>query len=84
MLIQDENRNCISYGTLDNINMNRMGEFRDVRVTSSETINGKKTIWTVAFDAIAVVKKGDIFTIGIPHSVKTPTDPICEPQSCLE
>jgi len=64
--------------------MRRMGEFRSLSVTPSNTINGEASIWEVSFKAIAEVKKGDQFTIEIPYTIKTPTDPICTAVKCLQ
>jgi len=60
-----------------------MGEFRNLQVQSSNTVNGEKSIWTVSFDAIASVSKDDLFKLEIPSTIRTPTDPICEAIKCL-
>lgn len=64
--------------------MYRMGEFSNLRVVSSSTINGENSIWTVSFDAIAKVNEGDLFSLEIPSTIRTPTDPICVPEKCLK
>jgi hypothetical protein len=61
-----------------------MGEFSNLRVRSSSTINGENSIWTVSFDAIAKVETGDLFSLEIPSTIRTPTDPVCVPGKCLK
>jgi hypothetical protein len=46
-------------------------------------MNGKRTIWTVGFDAVAVVNDYDIFTLEIPMTIRTPSTPKCMPLDCL-
>ena len=83
MLTQDYDNRCISYGSLDNIQMNKMGEFRGLDIKTNNDKNGEQSTWTVEFEAIAVVHPGDLFTLQIPRTIKTPTDPICEAVKCL-
>jgi hypothetical protein len=64
--------------------MTRMGEFRKLKVETNNEKNGQSAIWTVSFDAIAKVENDDLFALKIPKTIKTPTDPICEPVSCIK
>ena len=51
MLTQDYNNRCISYGSLDNIQMDKMGEFSQLNILTNNDKNGAQSIWTVEFEA---------------------------------
>lgn len=61
-----------------------MGEFRELTVEPTNTVNGEPSVWKVSFKAIAEVREGDLFTIEIPSTIRTPTDPICKAIKCVE
>jgi hypothetical protein len=63
--------------------MRRMGEFRNLKVETNNGKNGERAIWTVSFDATGTVRKGDLFTIKIPKTIRTPIEPICDKVKCL-
>jgi len=58
--------------------MTRAGEFQQLSIDSDNERNGERARWVVKFTATAEVKEGDLFTLEIPKTIRTPADPICE------
>ena len=83
MLTRDNLGKCVGFDILDNIVMQKMRTFDELEITQSSPRNGEQSVYAVGFTATTPIVDGDLFSLAVPSTIRTPADPLCVPVECL-
>lgn len=61
-----------------------MSKYDVMTIDIENPVNGAHSKYTITFNAKTPMRDGDIFNLLLPHTIKSPKEPICSTEKCLD